>query len=164
MNKYAIISVILGAILLAGVLIWLGQPVASQNGQNNVPSLLSSSEKVFDFGTISMSNGKVSHEFTVTNGSDKPINIRSISTSCMCTAANFKFNGKTFGPFGMPGHSGGLTAASVTINSGGTGILTAIYDPNAHGPAGVGPIDRFIYIEDKSGGTLELEIKAKVIP
>ena len=111
-----------------------------------------------------MANGKVNHEFKITNSSDQPVNIKDISTSCMCTAANFKFNGKTYGLFGMPGHGGGATAANITFNPGDTGILDVIYDPNAHGPAGVGAIDRFVYVEDKNGGRLEIEIKTVVTP
>ena len=153
--------------IVAFGLIWLGQPTVDEsNGQaSSAESLMKSDETNFDFGTISMANGKVNHEFKITNSSDQPINIKKIYTSCMCTVANFKFNGKTYGLFGMPGHGGGaLTATNITLNPGDSGSLDVIYDPNAHGPAGVGAIDRFVYIEDKNGGKLELEIKTVVTP
>ena len=51
-----------------------------------------------------------------------------------------------------------------TIKAGESRIIRAVYDPNAHGPAGVGPIDRFLILTDSSGSKLELEIKAIVTP
>lgn len=165
MNKKAIIGIFIGTIVIVGGLIWLGRPTANQNnGQaNSAESLLKSNEAIFDFGTISMAKGNVSHEFNITNSSGQPVDIRKIYTSCMCTAANFKFNQKTYGLFGMEG-MGGMTSANITLNPGDSGVVEAIYDPNAHGPAGVGSIDRFIYVEDKKGGQLKLEIKAVVTP
>lgn len=163
MNTKIIIAVFAGTFVVIGGLIWLGQPTGSQTTtQAPIESFLKSNATQFDFGTISMARGNVSHEFEITNSSDQPVNIKKIYTSCMCTAANFKFNGKTYGLFGMEGHSG--NTANITLNPGDTGNLEVIYDPNAHGPAGVGAIDRFVYIEDKNGGQLELEIKTVVTP
>ena len=166
MNIKIIITVFVGTFVVIGGLIWLAQPTASLNtGQiSSTGSLLKSSEKSFDFGTISMINGNVNHEFQIVNSSEQSIVIKKIYTSCMCTTANFKTNGRTYGSFGMPGHGGGATRSNITLNPGSTGNLEVVYDPNAHGPAGVGPIDRFVYIEDKNGGQLELEIKAIVTP
>lgn len=166
MNKKIIITIILGTTVLIGSLIWLDQPVAKQNSQENSPvSLLKSDAMLFDFGTISMAKGNISHEFTITNDSDQPVNIRKIYTSCMCTTAKFKFGQETYGTFGMPGHGiSALTATDITLNPGESGVLEVIYDPNAHGPGGVGSIDRFVYLEDKNDSQLELEIKAVVTP
>lgn len=164
MNTKIIIGIFIGTIVIIGGLIWLGQPSPVQNNQATASaSLLKSSETLFDFGTISMANGKVSHEFKITNSSDQPINIRRIYSSCMCTAAKFKFNNQEYGPFGMEG-MGGLTLTNITLNPGDSGTVKAIYDPNAHGPAGVGLIDRFVYLEDKNSGQLKIEIKAVVTP
>ena len=51
-----------------------------------------------------------------------------------------------------------------TIKAGESRTIRVVYDPNAHGPAGVGPIDRFAILTDKSGGKLQFEIKALVTP
>ncbi len=80
----------------------------------------------------------------------------------MCTSANFHLNQKNYGPFDMQGM--GSNYLSATLNPGDAGIVDAIYDPAAHGPAGVGMADRFIYLEDASGGQLKLEIKSVVTP
>src|SRR3990167_5413894 len=50
-------------------------------------SSLTASETSYDFGTISMKNGNVMKEFTVTNPTDKDITARTILTSSMCTTA-----------------------------------------------------------------------------
>jgi hypothetical protein len=166
MNK-AIVSIVIGTIVILGGLVWLGQSTVNQNGsgENVKESGLKSDEASFDFGTISMANGKVNHEFKITNSSDQPVTIKKIYTSCMCTAASFRLKEKTYGSFGMPGHGGSaLTTANITLNSGESGNLNVIYDPNAHGPAGVGAIDRFVFVEDKNGGQLKLEIKTVVTP
>lgn len=127
-------------------------------------SNLDFSEKLYDFGTISMKNGLVAKDFTVTNNTDKDIVIPSLVTSCMCTKAYFvKPDGNIKGPFGMPS-MGFVPPLNETIKVGESRIVRAVYDPNAHGPAGVGPIDRFLILTDAAGGKLQLEIKAMVTP
>ncbi|OHA58382.1 MAG: hypothetical protein A2370_01560 [Candidatus Vogelbacteria bacterium RIFOXYB1_FULL_42_16] len=170
MNKNIIISVIVAIIVLTGLL-WWGRPnqkpaqSETVNTENTeAKSVLVASEKLYDFGTISMKNGDVTKEFTVTNPTDQDIVVPSLVTSCMCTKAFIvKSNGKTKGPFGMPG-MGYVPPANETIKAGESRIIRVVYDPNAHGPAGVGQIDRFIILTEASGGRLELEIKALVTP
>ena len=74
-----------------------------------------------------------------------------------------KGDGSTKGPFGMAG-MGYVPPANETIKPGESRIVRVVYDPNAHGPAGVGQIDRFVTLTDSSGGTLQFEIKALVTP
>jgi hypothetical protein len=127
-------------------------------------SVLTASEKLYDFGTISMKNGDVAKEFLITNPTDKDVFIPSLVTSCMCTKAFIvEPDGTSKGPFGMPG-MGYVPPANETIKSGDSRIIRVVYDPNAHGPAGVGKIDRFITLTDASGGKIQLEIKALVTP
>ena len=136
--------------------------------QNAAPtgekSALTSPEVFYDFGSISMKNGNVTKEFTFTNPTDKDINIRGLETSCMCTSALLvEPDGSTKGPFGMGG-MGGMTTTDDTVKARESRTLRVIYDPNAHGPAGLGDIDRFITVTDSTGGTLRFEIKAVVTP
>ena len=117
-----------------------------------------------DFGTISMKNGNVTKEFTVTNPTNQDITVKTVLTSCMCTTAFLvEPDGSTKGPFRMPG-MGYVPPANETIPPGESRIVRVVYDPNAHGPAGVGRIDRFVELTDVSGGTLVYEIKANVTP
>ncbi|MCR4275860.1 MAG: DUF1573 domain-containing protein [Candidatus Parcubacteria bacterium] len=125
---------------------------------------LTAKEVFYDFGTISMKNGDVSKEFTVSNPTSQDITVSTVLTSCMCTSAFIvEPDGSVKGPFKMPG-MGYIPPANETINAGESRTIRVVYDPNAHGPAGVGQIDRFVTLTDASGGTLQLEIKALVTP
>lgn len=127
-------------------------------------SSLTTSEAIYDFGTISMKNGNVSKEFKVTNSTDKDIMVKTILTSCMCTTAFIVgFDGSEKGPFGMAG-MGYMPPADEIIKAGESRAIRVVYDPNAHGPAGIGAIDRFVTLSDSEGGALQLEIKASVTP
>ncbi len=140
--------------------------------ENKIAGKLSAEETLYDFGQISMKDGNVSKIFKVTNSGAEDVALTNISTSCMCTAAYLlKDDGSKLGPFGMPGHGGatdmpghGDGKAGEIIPAGESRDIEVVYDPNAHGPAGVGTIDRFIYLVDENGQKLELEIKANVTP
>lgn len=150
---------------LFGVM-WWGKGNQSSNPEEQVKnkSQLIVAESVYDFGTISMANGNVSQIFKVTNQTNKNIFISNLTTSCMCTNAYIvKSDGSKKGPFGMTG-MGYVPKADETIKAGETRNIEVVYDPNAHGPAGVGLVDRFIYLDDTDGGRLQLEIKARVTP
>ena len=119
-----------------------------------------------------MKDGNVSKVFRVTNSGTADVNLTDVSTSCMCTAAYIlRDDGSKLGPFGMPGHGGtggmpgrGNGKAGEIILAGESRDIEVVYDPNAHGPTGVGIIDRFIYLEDENGNKLQFEIKANVTP
>lgn len=164
---------ILGATLLlfVGVFVWgatgNGGTAASVQGASaatTTTSALTASVTFYDFGTISMKNGLVTKEFTVTNPTSKDVFVPTLVTSCMCTKAFIvESDGSTKGPFGMPS-MGYVPPADETIKAGESRTIRVVYDPNAHGPAGVGRIDRFITLTDASGGTIQFEIKALVTP
>lgn len=166
--------ILLVCVVLVGLFIWgyfsKGGTTASVQGISE-PNLtisknpLIATEKIYDFGTISMKNGNVNRDFTVTNSGDKDITVKTVLTSCMCTTALImKSDGSTNGPFGMAGHGDSVPPANEIIKAGESRIIRVIFDPNAHGPVGVGPIDRFITLTDTSGNALQLEIKANVTP
>lgn len=164
MKTFLIWMLVLAA--LVGLL-WLGK-----KNQANPPteksietkSELTTSENLYDFGNISMANGKVSTIFEITNSSNKDITLESVTTSCMCTNAYLVTGEDKKGPYGMLGHGGPVPKANKVIKAGEIQKVEVVYDPNAHGPAGVGRIDRYIYLEDSVGGTLQLEVKANVTP
>lgn len=164
----AIILIIFFA--LAGLVIWgysnNGNTAAGVQGAepSGAKSALSAPSAFYDFGTISMKNGNVSHDFILANPGREDIVINGIQTSCMCTTALLvEPDGSAKGPFGMPG-MGGMTSTNDTVKGGEAKTLRVIFDPNAHGPAGVGEIDRFITVADSSGASLQYEIKATVTP
>lgn len=158
----AVIVVIIGVGWLGSTRVQTNQTSSSQASPNN--SILSALEKMYDFGSISMKDGLVKHEFVVVNSTREDITISTVQTSCMCTTALVvNSDGSTKGPFGMPG-MGYVPPANEVIKAGESRIIRVVYDPNAHGPAGVGAIDRFVTLTDSNSGALQFEIKANVIP
>ncbi|MDP3764088.1 MAG: DUF1573 domain-containing protein [bacterium] len=160
-----IIIYILTVVAIVGGVIWMARPDKNNNTDPtaSIISVLNFSETQYDFGTISMANGNVSKIFKITNSSNKSIEIEKIYTSCMCTEAELNINNKKLGPFGMPGHNL-VPKVNQTLNVGETAEIKVIYNPNAHGPAGVGPVDRIVYVEEKGRQPLEFRIKAVVTP
>lgn len=162
-NKNIIIAISVLLIAL-GALGWVSKPArnAEQIPQQN-SSLVVLDEPAFDFGAISMAAGNVLHSYRIKNSKSDPLTINRIYTSCMCTTAKLKKGGKSFGPFGMPGH-GFTPYLNATFAPGEEATIEAIFNPAAHGPAGVGKIERAVYIEDASGGITELSFKTLVTP
>lgn len=151
-----------------GFIIWLAQPADQSVNQTasavgSLGQILSSDMAYFDFGEISMANGKVSHKFNVKNVGSSGALLTKLYTSCMCTTAELLMADQSYGPFGMPGH-GFSPKMNVALDVGEEVGVEVIFDPNAHGPAGVGRIDRKIYLENNLGSPLELAISATVIP
>lgn len=167
MNK----TIIIVTLVFVGIigLMWWGKSIQKNTNANSGPtsgtgSVLTVGEKLYDFGTISMKNGNVTKEFTVTNSTDKDIFVPTLVTSCMCTKAFMVApDGTTKGPFGMPS-MGYVWPVNETIKAGENRIIRVVYDPNAHGPAGVGKIYRVVTLTDDSGASIQFEIKALVTP
>ena len=172
MNKTTVIGIIIAIAVLGGI-VWTARP----NSENNTASVplssagtLKTKEANFDFGQISMAAGKVKHAFKIENTGGGPVTVEKMYTSCMCTEALLVTDGpstgsgqaKQFGPYGMPGH-GFAPKINATINPGEEATVEVVFDPAAHGPAGVGPIERAVYLETPTG-TEELRIKAVVKP
>lgn len=130
-----------------------------------VSGVLTAEETFYDFGTISMKNGNVSKVFKVTNSTSEDIKVPSLTTSCMCTTAYIiKEDGSRSRPFGMPGHGGAVPKANAVVKANGLLAIEVVYDPNAHGPAGVGLIERAVFLEDENRNVIEFKFKVNVTP
>ena len=158
MKKNLIILYIAGAILLGGLFAFF-----SGGGKNGIkPSeysqgALVAAETEFDFGTIPMEGGDVSHRFQLKNEGEEPVLIEKVYTSCMCTIAEvFDKDGKNRGEFGMPGH--GPQRTDISVGSKEPVFIDAVFDPAAHGPSGVGLAERVIYIETNSQKSPKVEL------
>ncbi len=167
MKKYQNISLtIFIIILILAGLIWFSS-LSRQDKDSDLSltnGVLNSEESFFDFGTISMAAGKVSHTFKVKNSGSEPLTITKIHTSCMCTEATFVKSNIKKGPFGMLGH-GFLPKISETLNPNEEAEILVRFDPAAHGPAGLGKTERVVYLENSGkSGRLELLISANVAP
>ena len=161
-----IIITIIFIVGLVGILAWLGAINMGNTDRSSTPSgpaVLAAAEKVFDFGTISMAAGPVKHEFAIKNTAENKSVITKIYTSCMCTEASLRTMEGISGPFGMPGH-GSVPRVNKKLESGEEAVVEVVFDPAAHGPAGIGAVERAVYLENDSGAPLELIIKATVTP
>ncbi len=153
-------------LILGGIIVFVAVGFLLLNGDKNNPrnkissaSALSALETNFDFGTISMKNGKVSHKYEVKNSGAEPLIIEKVYTSCMCTVANITdVKGKTHGEFGMPGHGGGISTTEIEVGAGETISVETIFDPAAHGPSGVGLVKRTVYLETNSTQNSKVEL------
>lgn len=101
--------------------------------------------------------------FQVKNTGEEPVTIGQMYTSCMCTSATLMMNGKEFGPYGMPGH-GFVPKVNKSIEPGEEAAVEVVFDPAAHGPAGIGKIQRSVIIENNAGDPFEFQISANVTP
>lgn len=124
---------------------------------------LTAAEMKFSFGPISMARGKVTHRYPIRNAGAEPLTIRKMYTSCMCTTVALVKGGKTSEAYGMPGHTP-IPTINVPLNPREEALVEVVFDPAAHGPAGVGPIERVVTIENSGGQPLELEFAALVSP
>jgi len=161
MNPKTKITIIGGGLLLAASLglIILTKPAA----MTAAPKGSATPSNSFDFGLVPLNGGKVKHTFDFLNASDRETIIKSVYTSCMCTTANLISSAGRWGPFGMPGH-GFLPPVNVVIPPGEKAQVETIFDPAAHGPAGVGPIEREVYLETADGRMISYRITALVTP
>lgn len=124
---------------------------------------LSTPDGYHDFGSISMAAGLVKHRYAFTNTSSAPVTIERIYTSCMCTKATFIKGMRIVGSYGMLGH-GPVPPVKLPLAPGETGYIDAVFDPAAHGPAGLGRTVREIAIEQSAGASMRLTFAANVRP
>lgn len=109
-----------------------------------------------ELGDIMIKGGLVNTEFKFKNMGNEPINLVSGETSCMCTEAIVKRdNGEISTRIEMPGH-GSSGRIDMTIEPGEEATLIATFDPMAHGPNALGPIQREIILKTNSKKTPEL--------
>ncbi|MEK7461748.1 MAG: DUF1573 domain-containing protein [Patescibacteria group bacterium] len=163
-NKTLIILVLIVLGIIA-LFLWKGDngtAVLPAESQIDSGSILTAEKNSYDFGTISMKDGSVTTTFVVSNKTENDLRVDTVVTSCMCTNAYIVDAQGKRGPFGMPGHGNEVPRANEIIKAGEEKTIEVVFDPAAHGPLGVGPIERQIYLVDEKGGALQLEIKAMV--
>ncbi len=161
-----IIGTTIAVLAIIGALVFF---VGSGNGKEKLPtergefSSLRAQENYYDFGSVSMKNGKVPHVFKIKNEGNLPVVISKLYTSCMCTSASLSTSEGEIGPFGMQGH-GFIPTIDRVVKPGEEFSVRAVFDPAAHGPAGIGRIERVVFLESEKGGTFQLGFSATVTP
>jgi len=162
--------IVASAVLLIIVGLFLWGKVGSSRSANfailatgSMAAAITDAISVYDFGLVSMLKGNVEHEFAIQNTTAAEVTVTQVETSCMCTRAIIKLpDGKEMGPFGMPGH-GFVPSVNAVIRPGEKIMVRAIFDPAAHGPAGIGKIERAVTLTTNNGPIL-MQFKAEVAP
>jgi len=165
-NKIIITSI---AVLAVGLLLWGKFGSSSRPAESAALVTGSTTANVaeqipaYDFGSVSMARGNVEHEFVITNTTNADLIINKAETSCMCTnAVLFLPDGKEMGPFGMPG-MGFTPSINAVVRPGEKLTVRAIFDPAAHGPAGIGKIERVVTL-GTNNGPVTMQFRAQVTP
>lgn len=168
-NKNTIFSLAIVLLFVVGLVLLAGPGkketanVADSADGGGLVSSITLEEKSFDFGSISMAKGKVFHDFKILNSGAEAFVVKKMYTSCMCTNASLITSSEKVGPFGMPGH-GFVPSINVPVGAGEEASVRVVFDPGAHGPAGVGRIERSVYLENNAGAPVEIKISATVTP
>lgn len=168
MPRQPIWMVIAAALVIGlGIILFIAQPKEQDHSAmketNDTTMTLGLDPISFDFGTISMKNGLVSKTFKVKNTQENSIDLSTVYTSCMCTQAKIVIDGQEYDPFGMQGH-GAMKMLNKTLAPEAEADLIVIFDPNAHGPSGIGAIERTVTLESEKGEVVSVNIKANVTP
>lgn len=150
MNKYTIGAIVLGIILVGLMLISSNASQSTQTTSSISTAKIVVLEEPYNFGDIDIFGGKVSTTYTLKNEGTEDVTITKAATSCMCTEGEIA--GLTFGMHGSD-------VASVLIPAGGEEVVTATFDPLAHGPEGTGPITRELMLETNSSETPDIRLK-----
>ncbi len=157
----------LPAIVIVGgaiAFVLLAQPAAVPVNANRSGGALIAETPSYDFGALPLRSGIARTLYTVKNAGAESLVIKNVWTSCMCTEAMVRKGTFAMGPFGMPGHGGPTRAISLSLSPGESADVEALFDPAAHGPAGVGPVARSIFLAADTGELLELSFTAVVTP
>lgn len=166
-NIKLIVVLVLGALFVAGLII-LAKPgntahAPAVQAQPQIGRMLTARQSSFDFGSLSMAAGKVTHQYWIRNTGNAPIVINKMYTSCMCTTAALVKAGRKSDTFGMPGH-GFMPAINASIAPDEAAMVEVVFDPAAHGPAGIGRVERVVTLETNREPPLELTFVANVTP
>ena len=82
----------------------------------------------------------------------------------MCTQMTIRRGGQSYGPFGMPGHGGFMPKINMVLEPGEEFEAEVVFDPAAHGPSGIGRIERSAYLNSGPNSLFQFDIEAVVKP
>jgi hypothetical protein len=161
-----LLGILLGTFVLLGGLVFL----SSRNSSGQEPQVTAEVSGIevnpasYSLGDVPINGGIVTKDYEIKNTSGKTIKLKKISTSCMCTKAKVKIGDKESQFFGMEGMGDANPPINWEIAEGQTAIVTADFDPAAHGPAGLGPIDRSVFLTfSDPAGVKELKFNGSVV-
>jgi hypothetical protein len=143
--KIMIVGLTVTFLLVIGFAFWKG-------GQTSEPSVLADvsgievSPESFDLGEVPINGGLVTREYEIKNGTAESLKLAKIATSCMCTQAKVILGERETRFFGMEHATDRNPPVNFEIGAGETARVVVNFDPAAHGPEGVGPFDRVVWL------------------
>jgi hypothetical protein len=82
----------------------------------------------------------------------------------MCTKASFEIGDRKTRFFGMEGHGDRNPPVNIDIPDGASGKVVVQFDPAAHGPQGIGPFERSVFLTfSDPAGIKELKFNGEVV-
>ena len=150
-----ILAIIVGTILLVGGFAFLMTRASSGSNSNGKDSYINNVEAAnlgaspsgrIDLGKVPYRGGIISKSFDIKNTSTSAIKLRKITTSCMCTVAKVKLGNKETKFYGMEMNGDLNPLLDFDLPAGETAQVIFEFDPAAHGPQGIGAVDRVIMI------------------
>ena len=106
----------------------------------------------YDWGEIGINDGDAEAVFEIKNDGSETVKLYNVTTSCACTSAQLLLNDKSSPLFGMHSKSGYV----MEVPAGETAKLKVVFDPDFHGPNGVGAISRQITVATNDPNKAEL--------
>ncbi|MDO8512589.1 MAG: DUF1573 domain-containing protein [bacterium] len=160
-DKKLIIGVIAVSVaIMVGGLFINAKVSTPQNVSFNNDAKLRVDKSVYDWGNISMQNGKVEAKFNIENTGTSDLKLYNANTSCHCTTAQLLLDGESSPLFGMNTKSPYVMVVPV----GKKAELKVVFDPAFHGPNGVGAISRRVLVStnDTNNSQLSFSLTAFV--
>ena len=105
----------------------------------------------YDFGEVPINGGIVEKVYEVKNETGGDIELLKITTSCMCTTASVKIGESQTRFFGMEMVGDKNPLLNLKVKNGETAKVSVRFDPAAHGPEGVGPFERVVWLNFDNG-------------
>lgn len=158
---------ILIASLFFTFLLIVGLSAVFSNKKEEVLSKVSGVEispENYDLGDVPINGGLVTKEYEIKNTSGDNLRIKKITTSCMCTEAKVVIGDKETNFYGMEHPTDKNPPLNMELNSQQTAKVIVSFDPAAHGPEGIGPFDRIVFLTfTDPAGVAELTFEGDVV-
>jgi hypothetical protein len=169
-TKYIIGTLLVLAAIIIGVAVLASKPTSGNTGSiggdrfiNNVVAQgISAAPESIDIGKVAYRGGIVSKEYEIKNTTGAAMKLRKIITSCACTKARVVIGDKSTKFYSMEMSGDKNPIIDYDFPAGATAKVEFQFDPTAHGPAGIGLIDRVITLYFDAGFK-ELKFNGEVV-
>lgn len=154
------------SVAMIGGMVYLGRGSGDAESYQNMEDIQSVqvNPTSYSLGDVEIDGGVVGRAYQIKNSSDKEIEVSKLATSCMCTKAKIIYGSGETRLYGMEGQGNRNPNPNVSIKPNETVTVIAEFDPAAHGPQGVGPFDRSVWVTfSNPNGVKELTFSGTVV-